>query len=90
MSADTLLHELAEAGVRLIRTGDDLLYETQPGIRIAPFVEHILANKPNLLKQLLQREIVAAVAVEPEHFGRQSYDELWSRYHALEAKEPNS
>ena len=87
MSAATLLAELEDAGVRLSLAGDDLRYQTRPGVRIASFAEYITANKRELLMELLQREIVAAVDVEPEHFDRQRYDALWARWKALDAEE---
>ena len=70
MSAAAILTELDAAGVRLSLAGDDLRYHTGSGVRIAPFAESITANKRELLMELLQREIVAAVNVEPEHFDR--------------------
>ena len=83
MSAAALLAELVDAGVTLTRNGDRLHYRTQSGVSIGPFAKDITANKPELLMELLQREIVAAVNVEPADFDRRHYGALWSRYHAL-------
>jgi hypothetical protein len=85
MSAGTLLHELAEAGVRLSREGDDLIAEILPGASLDPFRDRIREHKPALLKELLQRQIVAAVVVAPEHFDRPAFDELWARWKAHDA-----
>ena len=82
MNAAALLAELDAVGVRLSLAGDDLHYQTRPGVRIAPYRERIQESKPAILRELLQREIVATVDVEPEHFDRQKYDTLWARYDA--------
>jgi hypothetical protein len=81
-----LLADLEAAGVRLSLAGDDLHYQTRPGVSIAPYRDHIRANKPVLLREVLQRQIVAAVNVEREDFDRLDYDTLWTRYHALNAE----
>jgi hypothetical protein len=52
MSTRALLADLEAAGVHLTRVGDDLRYETRPGVPIAPYRERILANKPALLSIL--------------------------------------
>ena len=65
-----LLDALAAAGVRLSRAGDDLRYQTQPGVRIGPYREQIITNKPALLARLtLQDEIVRAACVAHAAFG---------------------
>lgn len=65
MNATCFLTELDAAGVHLTRTGDDLLYETEPGVRIAAFAEHIKANKSALLAELRAREELAAKRRDP-------------------------
>ena len=87
MNAAAVLAELNTAGVRLSSAGDDVHYQTRPGVRIAPYRDRIQESKPAILRELLQREIVATVDVEPEHFERQKYDALWARYDALDAGE---
>jgi hypothetical protein len=52
MSTHALLADLEAAGVHLTKVGDDLLYETRPGVTIAPYRERILVNKPALLSVL--------------------------------------
>jgi hypothetical protein len=52
MSAAALLAELDAAGVRLSLAGDDLHFQTRPGVSIAPYREQITANKPALLAAL--------------------------------------
>jgi hypothetical protein len=80
MSAAALLDELAQAGVRLSLAGDDLRYHTHPGVSIAPFRARIQATKSELLKELLQRQIVATVNAEPERFDCERYDRLWRQW----------
>lgn len=63
MSAAALLTDLDAAGVRLARAGDDLHFETRPGVSIAPYREQITAHKPALLATLRQRELDAEVAL---------------------------
>ena len=87
MTAAALLDDLAAAGVRLALAGDDLRYQTRPGVSISPHRERITAHKPALRRELLQRQIVAAVTVAPEHFNRAEYDRLWALWHAQDAKE---
>jgi hypothetical protein len=52
VSAHALVADLDAAGVHLTRVGDDLRFETQPGVTIAPYRERILASKPALLSIL--------------------------------------
>ena len=87
MTAAELLTELEAAGVRLTLAGDDLHFRTRPGVSIAPFVDQITAQKTALRKELLQREIVAAVTVAPADFDRRHYDDLWVRWTAVDAGE---
>ena len=88
MSAGALVDELAAAGVRLSLAGDDLRYQTKPGVSIAPSREQIVTNKPALIALLrLQDEIVAAASAARASFDRAAYDELWRRWHALQARE---
>jgi hypothetical protein len=86
LSAPALLAELEAGGIYLTRVGDNLKVRGAPGVILAPALERIAAHKPALLKELLKRQIVDAVDVEPADFDRQRYDDLWSRYQALEAK----
>ena len=85
MSAAALLDELEAAGVRLSLAGDELRFQTRPGVRIAPYRERITASKPALLVELLQARIIAAVDVEPADFDRAEYDRLWTLWKAHEA-----
>lgn len=63
MSAAALLAELDAEGVRLSLAGDDLHFETRPGVSIATYREQITAHKPALLAALRQRELDAEVAL---------------------------
>ena len=71
MNARELLVELDAAGVTLARDGDNLRFETRPGVSINPHRERIITNKPALLAALtsLDTEIVADEATRrsPEH-----------------------
>lgn len=86
----TLLNDLTTAGFQLHRDGDRVQVIPPSGASLDPFRERIRQNKPALLQELLQAEIIAALDVAPEHFDCQQYDELWQRWHALEAKETKS
>ena len=90
MIAAALLDDLDATGVRLSLAGDDLRYRTRPGVSIAPYVERIRQDKPALLKELLQRQITAAVTVEPECFNREAYEALCQHWHTLDAKEAST
>lgn len=83
MSAAALLAELEATGVRLSMAGDDLHFQTRPGVSIAPYRERIAAYKPALLAELLQADIIAALDVEPADFDRLRFDRLWRRWRAL-------
>jgi hypothetical protein len=88
VSAPALLAKLEATGVRLSLAGDDLRYETQPGVSIAPYREQIVTNKPALLALLaLQDEIVAAASAARDAFDRQQFDALWAEWHALQDQE---
>jgi hypothetical protein len=80
VTATALLAELEAAGVRLSLAGDDLRFQTRPGVSIAPYRERIAASKPALLAELLKARIIAAVNVEPADFDRAEYDRLWALY----------
>ena len=84
MSA-ALLAELEAAGVRLSLAGDDLRFQTRPGVRIGPYRAQITAHKPALLAELLKARIIEAVTVEPADFDRAEYDRLWILWKAHEA-----
>jgi hypothetical protein len=84
VSAAALIDELAAAGIRLTRAGDDLRYQTDAGVSIAPHVDVIRQHKPALLALLrLQEETVKAATMATEAFDRQHYDALWHRWHEL-------
>jgi hypothetical protein len=74
MNACELLAELDAAGVMLARDGDNLRFETRPGVSINPHRERIVTNKPALLAALtsLDTVIVADEATRrsPEHVAR--------------------
>jgi hypothetical protein len=80
LNAAALLLELDAAGVRLWPEGDDLYFQTRPGVSIAPYREHIMAHKPALLAELLKARIIEAVAVDPANFDRAAYERLWERW----------
>jgi hypothetical protein len=90
VNAAELLVELEAAGVRLSLAGNDLHFQTRPGVSIAPYADRIREHKPALRRELLQRQIVAAVTVEPERFNRPAYDALWVRWHAQDAMEQST
>jgi hypothetical protein len=80
VSAFALLDELAEAGIRLSREGDDLIGDVLPGADLDPYRERIQADKPALLTLLaLQYEIGAAANAARDAFDRAAYDRLWGR-----------
>jgi hypothetical protein len=59
VSAAALLAELHAAGVRLSLAGDDLRFQTRPGVSIAAYRERITASKPALVTVLRARQPVA-------------------------------
>lgn len=85
VSARALLAELAGAGVRLSRDGDDLIAEIRPGASLDPYRERIMAHKPALLAELLQARIIEVVTAEPAVFNRAEYDRLTALWNAREA-----
>jgi hypothetical protein len=83
-----LLVELEAVGVRLSLAGDDLRFQTRPGVSIAPYRERIVRRKTVLVALLhLQGEIVSAATAARDAFDRQYYDELWRRWYALQKQE---
>ena len=90
MNAPTLLDELIAAGIRLGRDGNDLIADVLPTADLSPYTAHIRAHKPALLRELLQRQIVAALDVAPADFDRDAYDRLWVLWHAHDAKEEST
>ena len=90
MSAPAFLAELEAAGIRVTREDDNLRVRAEPGISLAPYLERITANKPVLLRELLERRIIEAVTVEPAHFDRPAYDALWVLWHAQDTKEEST
>ncbi len=87
MTAQALLHELEDAGIRLHRTGSRLRAEIAPNASLDPYRDRLHQIKPAVLKELLQREIVAAACIEPDLFDRDAYDALWAQWHALNDQE---
>jgi hypothetical protein len=87
LSAQVLLRELEDASIRLHRNGDRLRAEIAPTSSLDPYRDRIHQLKPEVLKELLQREIVAAASADPAHFDRDAYDALWSQWRVLEAQE---
>jgi TubC N-terminal docking domain len=83
MSAATLLADLDAVGVHVTREGDALRVRGNPGADPAPYRERIREAKAELLRELLQREIVAAVIVEPVQFDRERYQRLWEQWRQL-------
>jgi hypothetical protein len=60
VSARALLVDLEAAGVHLSLAGDDLRFQTRPGVSIAPYRARIAAHKPALVAELRNREPVTA------------------------------
>jgi hypothetical protein len=77
-----LLDDLTAAGVQLHLDGDRLHVVPPAGVSLDPYRERIMAHKPELLVELLQRRIVAVVDVEPTCFDRAEYDRLWTLWKA--------
>src|SRR6187549_3807182 len=78
-----LLDELAAAGCALHRDGDRLQVIPPEGVNLDPFRDRIHASKPLLLRELLQREIAAALDVDPSRFDRLGYMSLCAQWRAL-------
>jgi hypothetical protein len=88
VSTGALVDELAAAGIRLTPAGDDLRYQTRPGISIAPYREQIVTNKPALVSELrLREEIVAAASAAHARFDRHYFDQLWAEWQRLQNEE---
>jgi hypothetical protein len=83
VNALNFLDELASVGIRLTRDDRDLIVDIAPGSSIEPFRDRIAEMKSALVRELLQREIVAAATVKIDQFDRQSYDELVELWNAL-------
>jgi hypothetical protein len=90
VSATALLAELEAADIHVNRDGDNLRVHAEPGVSLAPHLDHIASHKPALLKELLQRRIIEALDVEPAHFDRAECDGLWRLWHAHDAKEQST
>ena len=91
MGAAQLLTELEAAGIRATAMGDTLRVRAKPGVDLTPYRDDIRQHKSTLLALLaLQDEIVAAAGAARDAFDRQHYDELWRRWHALQAEEVTS
>jgi len=60
VSAHALLAELRAAGAQLSLAGDDLRFQTRPGVSIAPYRERIAAHKPALVALLYKGQPVTA------------------------------
>jgi hypothetical protein len=75
-----LLLELDATGVRLWSEGDDLYFQTRPGVSIAFYRVHIMAHKPALLAELLKTRIIETVTANPADFDRAEYERLWARW----------
>jgi hypothetical protein len=58
----SLLSELDAAGIALVAAGEDLRFQTPPGVSIGPFVARITAHKPALLAAARQRQLNADAA----------------------------
>jgi hypothetical protein len=90
VSAAEFLARLEAAGVRLSLAGDDLHFQARPGVSITSYQDRIRANKPALLRELLQREIVATVDTEPTQFNRPVFLALWARWQAQGGEEQST
>jgi hypothetical protein len=85
-----LLADLRAAGVTFAREDDDLRVRAKPGVELAPHLDLVRANKPALLRALLQEQILAALTVAPDRFDRGEYERLvvlWKQ-HGGEEHEP--
>jgi hypothetical protein len=83
MSASALLDHLLTAGIAITREGDNLRVRALAGVALAPYLDQVRANKPALLRALLQEQITAALHVEARDFDRSAYEELvtlWKRH----------
>jgi hypothetical protein len=90
VSAAAFLDELLDAGIRLGRDGDDLIADVLPTADFAPYADRVRREKRNLLKELLQRQILAALDVAPHDFDRPAYDRLCDRWHTEDVKEKST
>jgi hypothetical protein len=90
VSAATLLAELDALGIHLTREGDNIRVRAEPGISLAPYVERIRASKPALLREVLQRRIIAALDVEPHDFDRPAYERLRELWRTEDMKEQST
>jgi hypothetical protein len=85
-----LLAQLRSVGITLTREGDHLRVRALPGVALAPHLDQVRANKPALLRALLQEQIMAALTVAPDRFDRDGYRRLvvlWKQ-HGGEEHEP--
>jgi hypothetical protein len=83
MTATALLDDLESAGVRLTLAGDDLRYQTRPGVSIAPYRDLVAESKLALVAELrLRRQIITEATADPADFNRAAYDALWVQWHA--------
>jgi hypothetical protein len=88
VSASSLLDELAAAGIRLSRDGNDLAADVLPGAILDPYRDRIREHKPALQTLLaLQDDIIRAASAARDAFDRQHFDALWERWHALQDEE---
>jgi hypothetical protein len=87
MSAPALLADLEAVGIHITREGDNMRVRANPGVLLSPHVDQLRANKPALLRELLQRQIIAALDVEPHDFDRRTYERLCMLWHTEDMKE---
>jgi hypothetical protein len=90
VSVSGLLAEVAAAGIQVTRDGDNLRVRVRRGTSLAPYMERITANKPALLRELLQRQIVQTLDVDRDDFDRPAFDALWVRWHTQDATEDST
>jgi len=89
VNAGALLDQLIDAGISLARDGDDLVVAIADGVNFETFREQIRSTKPAIVAELQLRErIVAAATVPVERFNRAEYDQLWTKWHALQVVRP--
>lgn len=85
MNANQFHDQLYDLGIRLVRDGDVLSADVQPGVDIAPHLDLIREHAPVLLRAAdLREQIITAATVDPAEFDRVTYDAMWAEWNALD------
>jgi hypothetical protein len=82
MSALPLLAELADAGITLVRDGDNLRIRADKTIDLSAFAPRIRQHKPALHEALLQKEIITLAHGPTDSFDRARFDVLFGEWKA--------